>query len=251
MDDRAEPGRRQRREETRKLLLQAGVDLVQARVTQAGDEVVAAALAHVRLTHVAIRATELRRADDPHAPAVTTGAIYNLWPSQIDYQADLLLHIADIQATLTVDVGRAETGFKRAAAAGVPLAEVLRILVERVGQQYRENALFAVEFGFLASSADPRVQRALRHRQDAFLDGAERAWQSLLDAYDLNLRPRYTSRHLAIAVSSQFIGSLALWYGNPGIDADPDGDDGWSLSARSIAAVFYAMTLPAGTASGG
>lgn len=245
MDEQEEPGRRQRSAETRRLLLQAGVDIVRSRVTQSGDEVVAAALAHVRLTQVASRATELRRTDDPRAPAVTTGAIYNLWPSQVDYQADLLLHIADIQATMTVDVEAARAGFEKAAAAEVPLVDVLRAVVEGVRQKYRENALFAVELGFLASSADPRVKRALHRRQDAYLASAEQAWQCLLDSYGLSLRPSYTSRHLAIAISSQFVGSVALWYGNPATDDDPAGEEGWGLAARSIAAIFDAMTLPA------
>ncbi len=253
MAKQSEMGRRRRGDETRQLLLRAGVDLVRQRATQAGDESMAAALAHIRLTQVTERATELRRRDsgDPGTPAITTGAVYNLWPAQVDYQADLLLHIAEIQSTFPVDVEETATRYRAAAAAGVPLSEVLRLVVERMSRMFREDALYAVEFGFLPSAADPRVRRALRQRQDAFLSVAAQSWQSLLDAYRLQPRPPYTSRHLTNALAAQFIGSVALWYANPEIDADPAGAEGSSLTARSVAALFDAMTMPADAASGG
>src|SRR5690349_11717942 len=98
----ASGARRRTVAETRQLLLRAAVDLLRDRAGEVGDHVVAAALAHVRFSQVAERATALARsgADSPHAPAVTTGAIYNLWPNQTDFQVDLLLHIAELQATL-------------------------------------------------------------------------------------------------------------------------------------------------------
>lgn len=259
MAEQSEMGRRRRGDQTRQLLLRAGVDIVRQRATQAGDESMAAALAHVRLTQVTERATELRRREtgDAGAPAITTGAVYNLWPAQVDFQADLLLHIAEIQSTFPIDVDEIATRYRAAAAAGIPLNEVLRLVVDRMNRMCREDSLYAVEFGFLPSAADPRVQRALRQRQDAFLSVAAQSWQSLLDAYLLQPRPPFTSRHLANALAAQFIGSVALWYANPEIDEDPAGEDGWSLTARAVAAIFDAMTMPAdaaghvGGASGG
>lgn len=208
----------------------------------------AAALAHVRLTQVVDRATELVRQEsgDGGAPALTTGAVYNLWPTQAEFQADLLLHIADIQSTLSVDVERGRALYQSSAAAGVPLDEVLRVLVDRVLRVHRADALYAVELGFGASAADPRVQRALRTRDEAFLARVEPTWQSLLDAYQLRPRPPYTVHHLAVAAAMQVRGSVSLWYATPEIDADPAGEDGWGLTARTISAIFHAMTMPAG-----
>lgn len=239
--------RRRSAEDTRQLLLQAGVDLVRERVSRPGDETMAAALAHVRLTQVVDRATDLvrRESGDGNAPAVTTGAVYNLWPTQADFQADLLLHIADIQSTLGLNLEKGRAHFQASAQAGVPLAEMLRMLVERVLRVHREDALYAVELGFGASAVDPRVQRALRHRQDAFLASVELSWQILLDAYGVRLRPPYTVRHLALAAAMQVRGSVSMWYADPDLDADPAGEEGWSLTARSITAIFHAMTTPA------
>jgi len=238
--------RRRSAEETRQLLLRAGVDLVRERAGQPGDETMAAALAHVRLTQVVDRATQLVRQEsgDGTAPALTTGAVYNLWPTQAEFQADLLLHIADIQSSLSLNVEKGRAHFQASARAGVPLAEVLRTLVERVLRVHRDDALYAVELGFGASAVDPRVQRALRHRQDAFLAGVELSWQSLLDAYNLRLRPPYSIHHLAVAVAMQVRGSVSMWYADPDIDADPADEEGWGLTARTISAVFHAMTTP-------
>ena len=83
--------------ETRELMLQAAVEMICERAEMSGDDIVASALSHVRLTQVAQRATGLVRARTGNldAAAITTGALYQVWPSQADFQADLLFHIAD------------------------------------------------------------------------------------------------------------------------------------------------------------
>jgi len=239
--------RRRTAAETRQLLLRAAVDLLRDRAGQAGDHVVAAALAHVRFSQVAERATALvrSRADGAGAPAVTTGAIYNLWPNQADFQVDLLLHIAELQATLVPGVEESVLRFSEARKRSVPLDDVLRQLTDEVDRHYRQDPIFRIELGFLIGVHDPRVQHALAHRQEAFTASAERAWQSLLDIYDLQLRHPYRIRDLTTAVASCLIGSAVLSFADPHSLADP-GDQGWSLTARTVRAVFQAFTQPAG-----
>ncbi|RSM47520.1 hypothetical protein DMB66_48130 [Actinoplanes sp. ATCC 53533] len=226
------------------MLLRAAVDLLRDRAGQAGDHVVAAALAHVRFSQVAERATALVRsgADNPDAPAVTTGAIYNLWPNQVDFQVDLLLHIAELQATLVPGVEDSILRFEAARKRSVPLDEVLRRLTDEIDRHYRQDPVFRIELGFLIGVHDPRVQRALAHRQEAFFASADRAWQSLLDTYDLRLRRPYRIRDLTTAVASCLIGSAVLSFAGP---ADP-GDREESLTARTVRAVFETFTQPAG-----
>src|SRR4051812_1288777 len=88
--------------ETRELMLQAAVELLRERAEASGDKVLAAALAHVRLSQVAERATDIVREQtgDEKAKAITTGALYQQWPTQADFQVDLLFHIAELQSTL-------------------------------------------------------------------------------------------------------------------------------------------------------
>lgn len=233
--------------ETRQLLLRAAVDLLRDRAGQAGDHVVAAALAHVRFSQVAERATALVRsgADNPGAPAVTTGAIYNLWPNQVDFQVDLLLHIAELQSTLVPGVEDSILRFKAARNGSVPLDEVLGRLTDEIDRHYRQDPIFRIELGFLIGVHDPRVQRALAHRQEAFFASADRAWQSLLDTYDLRLREPHRIRELTTAVASCLIGSAVLSFAGPAGRTDP-GDQGWSLTARTVRAVFETFTQPAG-----
>src|SRR5690349_5504150 len=190
--------------ETRQLLLRAAVDLLRERADEAGDHVVAAALAHVRFTQVADRATALVRADaqDPAAPAVTTGAIYNLWATQVDFQVDLLLHIADLQATLVPGLQVSALRFTQARERSVPLDEVLRALADEIERHYRQDPIFRVELGFLIGACDARVQSALARRQEVFFGSADRAWQSLLDTYGLRLRPAFQIRNLTTAAAA-------------------------------------------------
>jgi AcrR family transcriptional regulator len=264
----AAAGRRRRSvAETRDLLLHAAVDLLRERAEQVGDDVVAAALAHVRFAQVAERATALVRSDSagPDAPAVTTGAIYNLWPNQPDFQVDLLLHVAELQAALDPGLGESVHRFRAAAAACVPLEDVLRELAELVYRHYRDDALFRVELSFLIGVRDPRVHRALARRREAFSAVADQAWQGLLDAYGLRLRAPWRIRDLTEAVASCLIGSVVLAFADPGDPAADPGDpaadpgdpaagadrtggaeaqgrDGWSPVSRAVRAVFEAFT---------
>ena len=237
--------------ETRELMLDAAVDMICERSQEAGDDVIAAALSHVRLTQVAQRATGLVRARTGNlsATAITTGAIYQIWPSQVDFQADLLFHIADRQATLVPGLTDSIQRFQDASAHAVPLEQILCRTMEEVHRHYCEDPLFRVELGFLISVCDPRVRAALAHRQSAFKATADQAWQSLIDAYRLRLRPPFRIRDLTNAVAAQISGSAIIWFADPESLKDPTGEDGWSLTARTILAIFLQFTEPAGSPS--
>ena len=133
-------------EENRDLMLRAAVDLIRERAQASGDEVLAAALAHLRLTQVAERATSIMREQTgaSEATAITTGAIYQQWPSQADFQIDILFHIAELQATLVPGLAESVAQFQRAQSEDLPLETVLIRLMEEVHRHYREDPLFRV-----------------------------------------------------------------------------------------------------------
>jgi len=232
--------------ETRELMLHAAVDMICERAQESGDDVVAAALSHVRLTQVAQRATTLVRARTGNldAAAITTGALYQVWPSQADFQADLLFYIADRQSTLVPGLAESILRFEASAANSLPLEDVLCRTMEEVHRHYREDPLYRVELGFLISVCDPRVRAAVAHRQLAFRATADQAWQGLLDAYGLRLRPPFRIRDLTNAVAAQIGGSIIVWFADPDSLDDPAGQDGWSLASRAILAIFTQFTEP-------
>ena len=235
--------------DTRDLMLRAAVDLIRERAQQTGDEAIAAALAHVRLTQVAERATDLVRTEtgDLQAKAITTGAIYQIWPSQTDFQVAVLFHIADIQGALVPGLGESILRFKDGAARGVPLEVVFAQTMGEVHRHYCEDPIFRVELSFLIGACDPRVAVALAHRQWAFKANADQAWQGLLDAYDLRLRPPLKIRDLTNAMAAQVTGSVIIWFADPEALADPAGEEGWSLTSRTMFAIFLQFTEPIGT----
>jgi hypothetical protein len=234
-------------EQTRELMLRAAVDIIRERANATGDDVVAAALAHLRLTQVAQQATALVRAEtgDHHATAITTGAIYQIWPSQADFQAELLFHIAERQATLVPGLATSILRFNQAAAEQVPLADVLLDTMEEVHRHYCEDPLFRVELSFMISAVDPRVQKSLAHRQAAFKATADRAWQALMDAYELRPRPPFHVRDLTNAVAAVITGSVVIWFADAEGLADPAGEENRSLTGRTILAIFEHFTEPA------
>jgi hypothetical protein len=86
----ARPQRTRRtRDETRQLLLDAAVRAVLAR---SNGEVSASTnpLAGVRITDALEEVNRRLREADPSAPSMTTGAVYNIWPNQEDFQLALL-----------------------------------------------------------------------------------------------------------------------------------------------------------------
>ncbi|WP_322748171.1 MULTISPECIES: hypothetical protein [unclassified Frankia] len=235
--------------ETRDLMLHAAVDLIRERAEATGDEALSAALAHVRLTQVADRATAIVREQtgDQSAKAITTGALYQQWPTQGDFQIDLLFHIAHLQATLVPGLPESILRFKEAQAGALPLETVFFRTMEEVHRHYREDPLYRVELSLLFGACDPRLRAALAQRQSEFYEAADQAWQALLDSYDLRIRPPYTVRDLSRVMAAQVAGSVVIWFGDPDILKDPEGEEGRSLMSRSMLAIFERLTEPAAT----
>jgi AcrR family transcriptional regulator len=142
--------RRRTREETRELLLSAAVRLVEARV--AGDDGASVnPLADVVFTDVL---EEANRDEGADGRTMTTGAVYNIWPSQAEFQADLLARILDEAATPGIDRVRAATldGLARRAPWRAVLAETIEIDFR---ESFAEPSMFAmIGLAALAAPAD-------------------------------------------------------------------------------------------------
>ena len=235
--------------ETRDLMLRAATNIVCRAVTEAADDAPSAALAHVRLTDVAAEATRIVRGEltsgaDGFAGAatITTGAIYQVWATQADFQVDLLFHIADLDATSGSLMDELSPMIAEAAANGAPLDEVLRTTIARSFEYTRQSALFYTSLCFYRHSANERVKQAMRRCTSAFVEGIGPVWQQLLDAYDLQVRPPYSVDQLAVAIGALIEGLSLVWVSDPELTDDPFGQDGWSLTGRTAQMIFEQMT---------
>jgi hypothetical protein len=234
-------------EETRLLMLTAATSLVCAGTRDTGDSAIAAALAHVRVKDVAEEATRMVRAEtgDENAPAITIGSIYQVWPSQAEFQADLLFHIAELHAALVPGVPESIQIFRDAVAAGVPVEEVVRRVLDQNHRYMRENPIFRVVLSFYPSAGNTRVREALGRLEESFMKAACEAWQALLDAYGLRVRPPYQLEHLAGSVEASLLGFHMRWISQPDSLGDPKDEEGWSLVTRSAVMLFTQFTEPA------
>jgi hypothetical protein len=230
-------------------MLRAATNLVCGTIPEAWDGAPSAALAHVRLTDVAAEATRIVRAELPAGSdglraTVTTGAIYQVWPSQADFQVDLLFHIAELYASSDSVIDELPPMVAAAAAGGQPAAETLRLIIARSFDYTRTSALFYTSLCFYKHSADERVHQAMRRCAHAFVEGIRPVWLLLLDAYGLQVRPPYTVDNLAVTIGGLIEGLSLAWVSSPELTDDPYDQDGWSLTGRTAQMIFEQMTSP-------
>lgn len=232
-------------------MLRAATNLVCGTTREARDDAPSAALAHVRLTDVAAEATRIVRAElaadgegFEAASTVTTGAIYQVWPSQSDFQVDLLFYIAELYASSDSVIDELPPMIAGVAASGQPAGEALRAIIERSFEYTRSSALFYTSLCFYKHSANERVNQAMKRCTHAFVEGIRPVWQLLLDAYDLQVRPPYTVDNLAITIGALIEGLSLAWVSSPELTDDPHGQNGWSLACRTAQMIFEQMTAP-------
>ena len=254
----AQPGRRRlpkrSREETRALMLRAATELVCEGINDTSDEAVAAALAHVQLTEVAARATRIVQAElaVPGGGAerardvapITTGAIYQVWQTQPEFQADLVFHIGELDAAYEPAIQAVAEIVAAGVAAGQPVEQTLAQMIGWSYERTRESPTFYVSLGFFLRSGNARVREVLAHGDHAFTNAIRPVWQAMLDGYGLRMRAPYTVDNLAVSVSTLIEGFALQWKRQPDRTEDPLGEEGWSLAARLAVMMFTQLTEP-------
>jgi hypothetical protein len=236
------------REETRALMLRAATELVCEGLADSSDAAVSAALAHIQLTEVAARANVIVRAELPHGEvdgrvaAITTGAIYQVWPTQGEFQADLLFHLAELDAAFGPALDEVAGIVAAGAGGGRPLQETLAAMIEVSFRHTRDSAIFYASLGFYLRSGNERVRAVLRHGDDDFLAAIGPVWQALLDGYGLRMRAPYAVADLSISIGAMLEGFALQWKRQPERTSDPLGEEGWSLPARLAAMIVCQMT---------
>jgi hypothetical protein len=225
-------------------MLEAATKLVCAGTADASDAAVSAALAHIRVKQVTEEATRIIRArlGDMAAPAITTGSIYQIWPAQADFQAELLFHLTTRQAELVPGLPESIRRFKEAVEQGITWQQVLNDVLSDNHRNHREDPIYRVMLGFYASAANPRVRDALGHYGESFTEVACQAYQALLDTYGLRMRAPYRVEHLATTIAALLDGFHMRWIAGHGSLDDPEGEEGWSLATRAAVMLFDQLT---------
>ncbi|NNE73814.1 MAG: hypothetical protein HKN26_09135 [Acidimicrobiales bacterium] len=121
-------------------------------------------IAEVRLTDVAIRATELEQGRGHRSPAdppITTGAIYPIWEDQAAYQNELAIHIAHLHAERRAQLEHdmvlafADNAATLSAATKAAGKVLYRGLVG--------DPTFPLTISLVAATGDPRIREAMLH----------------------------------------------------------------------------------------
>lgn len=227
-------------EQTRALLLRAGMQMLLERGVSAGVQ-------HIRLQDV------LRRA------GLTTGAAYRLWNDQADYHRDLAVAMVRMRVAGPADAIRARVD--ELIAAGASGEEIIRgaalahVQASELTTEDPTDLLDAQSFRValaLRTTADtwPELTEAsyARHREsiEAFIE----VYQYVIDAYGMRLREGLTIEDFAEAMAALAEGfairSLER-LGHPtyqlsGADGTPAGE--WTLLGLTVRALVDSFMTP-------
>jgi hypothetical protein len=225
-------------------MLAAATEVVCAAASDDSERAAAAALAHVRVKQVVEAATrmERERTGQSDIPPITIGSIYQVWSSQAEFQADLLVYLAEKFANLVPGAPETRRRFQDAAARGVPATETVRQVLGENHEHMRADPLFRIILTFYASATNPRVREALTRLDESFMSVTNAAWRALLDAYGLRMRPPYQVDNLTTAVAALLSGYHIQWIVRPDALRDPFETTEWSLVTRTAVMLFEQLT---------
>lgn len=230
--------RRRTREETRELLLAAAVRLAEARVAGDNDASVNP-LADILITDVLEQAN---RDNGAGGRAMTTGAVYNIWPSQAEFQADLLARILDEAATPGID--RVRSAALNALARQLPWQEVLAEAIQvDFNESFEEPAMFLM-LGVAALAAPREVIAGERRANERYVAAMVELLSAIVEYSGRRLRAGRSIEDLVWAIEALEAGLLLRMRRAPEIPLRQD-DQGVSVLATAAGGLFEAFTEPA------
>jgi AcrR family transcriptional regulator len=192
----------------------------------------------------------------------TTGASYNIWPSQDDFHRDLAIEISREATWSDSSPIHEELGaiFRR----GGTVDEILQAAAHRFLNNVasRREYLTFVHFWSVALD-EPRVMDAIREGYDHSRAAHGKTFQTLLDAFHLELIPPVTLDDFTVAITALTEGFLLRYsvdpdrvidrpFGQPSAEAEPEPGPGsqsqqlvnQSLYGHMLSVLFTSMTRP-------
>ncbi|MDY7102269.1 MAG: TetR family transcriptional regulator C-terminal domain-containing protein [Actinomycetota bacterium] len=224
-------------------MLTAGAELAFDYARAVPDESVSAMMAHIRLTDVAERATELSAEESGEGGRpITTGSLYQIWPNQPAFQTDLLLHVIGLASFPGGDESL-PFGMKLVAE-GASAEEALRRSAFHDFLATRDEPVTYVSLLAYTVADNAAVREALASSYEDFDRRIIGFYELLVRVGGRRMRAPLTAAHLASTISALIEGFMLRYR------ADPDGvpDDlghGLSLLDESVLGIWEAFTEPA------
>ena len=232
--------KRRTREETRELLLEAAVRVVLARSN--GDiDGSTTPLAGVRITDALEEVNRILHDRDPSAPQMTTGAAYNIWPSQEEFQQALLDKILLDAATPEIDRVKAEleTGLSQ----GLGWRElVVRCFGIDFEVSYEEPTMFLM-IGMTALAPPQRLAGMNHESNERYLTETGASLGPILDYGGRRMAPGLTVDDLVWAIEA--IESGYMLRRRAALDVTDRRVNGYTVVQTAILAVVEDFTVGA------
>lgn len=232
--------KRRTREETRELLLDAAVRVVLARSN--GDlDGSTNPLAGVRITDALEEVNRLLHDRDPSAPQMTTGAAYNIWPSQEEFQQALLDKILLDAATPEIDRVKAE--LEAGLSDGADWKElVTRCFGVDFEVSYEEPTMFLM-IGMTALAPPQRLSTMNKEGNERYLAETGAILERILDHGNRRMAPDLTVDDLVWAIEA--IESGYMLRRRSQVDVTERKVDGYTVVQMAILAVVEEFTVDA------
>ena len=230
--------RRRTREETRELLLAAAVRVVMGRIVGDGAATVNP-LADVLITEVLEEANRALRAADSGGRTMTTGAAYNIWPAQADFQADLLSRVLEEAATPGIERVRAATlhGLARKLPWRAVLADTIEVDYR---ESFDEPSMFLM-IGLAALAAPGDVAAGEQRANERYMAETGELLAAIVRYAGRRLRAGRSIEDLVWAIEALEVGYLLRMRIDATIPLRPDAN-GASALAAAAAGIVEAFT---------
>jgi hypothetical protein len=231
-------------ERTRALMIDAAVNVLTRSLEDTTDAALAVAVANIKVPDVVAEATRIEVASqgasiDEYHP-MTIGALYQIWPTQSDFQADVVLHIASLDTEVVPTMETTAAMIER----GITGHELLRHTLTEAWQFTRDHRVFRILLACYTRAANPSIRAALSHSHLSFVTKVNDAWLTTLTASGLRPRPPYTIAHIARATAAVIEGFTLQWIADPEALRDPFGANDWDLAVRTAVAIAESFTEP-------
>lgn len=231
--------RRRTREETKTLFLDAAADFAIDRIGDGNDNSYNL-LASIRITDVLDDLNS--RTDKPlNGAAMTTGAIYHIWPDQSAFQIELLAHV--MNKISTPGASSIERQAFEMVASGASPTDIFRMVNDTDFEATASSPALFLALGLGALAPAQLVRDAQEEANLAYVASTEHLLSTLLRYAKRQLLPGRTIEDLIWATEALTVGYLLRWRTHPEIPTATD-SQGSTARASAYVGLIYAFTEP-------